>query len=65
MRRSGGKSGRPLAHISIDQLEADTRDNMRERDELLIIKNELGFRNSARARELSDLVDRLLRNCEG
>lgn len=64
MKRSGGKSGRPLAHLSIERLEAHAHDNKGGFEELLILKNELGFRRSKRACELRDLVSRLIRNSE-
>lgn len=64
MKRSGGKSGRPLAHLSIEKLEVHAHDNQSDLEELLILKNEVGFRRSKRACELRELVSRLIRNLE-
>ena len=62
MKRSGGDVGRPMHHWSIDQLEAHAKQNEFNSDELLVLKNELGFRSSKRAKALANLVTRLLRN---
>lgn len=64
MKRSGGKAGRPFGDWSIQSLENHVSLNEYNLDELKMVRNELGFRSSARAGQLSDLVDRLIRNPE-
>jgi hypothetical protein len=50
--------------VSVEQLEALARANEHSPSELLVLKNELGFRETKRARELADLVARLIRAAE-
>ena len=64
MKRGGGKAGRPLAEWTIQSLEDHVSVNEYNLDELKVVRSELGFRSSKRAAELSDLVDRLIRNPE-
>lgn len=60
MQRSGGKAGRPMAHLSIAALEATVSNAGGEIDELRLALAELGHRKTKRAAELRDLVIRLL-----
>jgi hypothetical protein len=62
MKRSGGKPGRPMAHLSIVELEKHAHANERDVEELEMVRNELGYRKTARATELKELVLRLIRN---
>ncbi|MGV1682195.1 hypothetical protein [Sphingopyxis sp. NJF-3] len=62
MQRSGGRSGRPFGHMTIDAIEQHVRAANGDQDELTAILAELGHRNTKRAHELKDLVTRLLRN---
>ena len=64
MKRGGGKAGRPLAEWTIQSLEDHVSVNEYNLDELKVVRSELSFRSSKRAAELSDLVDRLIRNPE-
>lgn len=60
MKRSGGKSGRPMGHISIDMIESHVTEHQSDLDELLIVQSELQHRNSKRAMQLKSLVERLI-----
>jgi hypothetical protein len=60
MKRSGGTAGRPLAHLTITQLEALVATSRDKPDELRLVLAELGHRKSKRAGALRDLVRRRL-----
>ena len=64
MKRSGGETGRPFYHYSIDQLEAQIKE-ARELNDLKALRAELGHRKSKRASELDDLLARLIRSWTG
>lgn len=49
-----------MGHYSIDQLEAHTAENKSENDELQLVLAELGHRRTPRARDLKDLVARMI-----
>lgn len=59
MKRSGGRAGRPFAHVTITELEAYVRSHQRDRSELLVILAELGQRSTKRAATLKRLIERL------
>ena len=60
MQRSGGRAGRPLGHLTIEQLEATVRSGAGDGTALLSVLGELGYRKTPRALELKSLVQRLL-----
>jgi hypothetical protein len=60
MKRSGGRAGRPFAHLSILEIEARVRLSEHDPLELTAILAELGYRTTKRAKELRELVIRLL-----
>ena len=51
-----------MAHLSIVELEKHAHANERDVEELEMVRNELGYRKTARATELKELVLRLIRN---
>jgi hypothetical protein len=65
MQRSGGDSGRPLRHLSIEAIERHVAKIGSDPDELKVVWFELLGRKSKRAVELKDLVARLIRNSTG
>jgi uncharacterized coiled-coil protein SlyX len=60
MKRSGGIAGRPMGHMTIEQLEAVVSGAAGSVDELQLVYAELGHRKTKRAEELRALVLRLL-----
>ncbi|MEL7688103.1 hypothetical protein AAG596_10605 [Citromicrobium bathyomarinum] len=64
MKRSGGKSGRPMGDWTIDQLEDHVSAHEYDLSELAVVRSELGYRSTKRSAELKDLVDRMIRNPE-
>ena len=64
MKRGGGRAGRPLKTWSIDQLESYVRRHEYDLHELKVVMVELGYRSNQRAKELGELVARLIRNPE-
>lgn len=60
MKRSGGRSSRPLGHLQIDNLENMVRENESDVEELKVIWAELHHRKSPRSSALKDLVTRML-----
>lgn len=60
MKRSGGKSGRPFGHFSIDRLESHVRTCSEDSSEMTAVLAELGHRETRRAEDLKSLVRRLL-----
>lgn len=60
MQRSGGRAGRPFAHVSIGGLESHVRAHSNSHSELLAILAELGRRKTKRSEDLKSLVTRLL-----
>ncbi|GEM_PF-2056489 len=64
MKRSGGKSGRPMGEWTIDQLEDHVSTHEYDLAELTVVRSELGYRSTKRSEELRSLVDRLIRNPE-
>lgn len=64
MKRSGGIAGRPMAHLSVTELEALVKACEREKDELTLVLAELGHRKTKRATDLKSLTERLLRRLQ-
>lgn len=60
MKRSGGVAGRPMAHLAITDLEVTVTSSGADKDELILVLAELGYRKSRRAMQLRDLVKRML-----
>jgi hypothetical protein len=60
MKRSGGQSGRPFGHVSIEQLERHVRACSEDVSEMMAVLSELGHRETKRAENLKSLVQRLL-----
>ena len=52
MQRGGGRTGRPLGHLTIDQLEAIVGSGTGDGVELRSVIGELAYRKSPRAIEL-------------
>lgn len=49
-----------MGHLSVQQLEKHVAANKTDNDELQLVLAELGYRRTARAMELKDLVLRLI-----
>ena len=64
MKRSGGDAGRPLGHLAVTDLETTVTNAGADKDELILVLAELGYRKSRRAMQLRDLVSRMLNERE-
>lgn len=60
MKRSGGRAGRPFAHLSVVEIEKHLKD-VTSMSDLQAIRAELGFRTTKRSKVLQSLVARLIR----